>query len=110
LVAIDVEIALVGLAAILEPATLLSSVLALVIGDRPLRTGTLFYLGGLSVTLLVGVIAAFALGNAAASHTSTPKTWVSIITMVAGALILVYAVRLFPVGSPSGSWSSPVDG
>lgn len=95
MISIDVEIALVGLTAMLEPATLLSSVLALVIGDRPLRTGALFYLGGFSVTLLVGVIAAFALGNTAASHTSTPKTWVSIITIVAGALVLVYAVHLF---------------
>jgi hypothetical protein len=93
-VSLDFELALVGLTAMLEPATLLSSVLALVVGDRPLRTGFWFYLGGLTVTLLVGVLAAFVLGNAAASHTSTPKTWVSIVTIVAGALILGYAVRL----------------
>jgi hypothetical protein len=93
-ISIDVEIALVGLAAMLEPATLLSSVLALAIGRRPLGTGSWFYLGGLAVTLLVGVLAAFVLGNAAASHTSTPKTWVSIVTIVAGALVGGYAVRL----------------
>jgi hypothetical protein len=93
-ISIDVEIALVGLAAMLEPATLLSSVLALAIGHRPLRTGSWFYLGGLAVTLLIGVLAAFVLGNAAASHTSTPKTWVSIVTIVAGALVAGYAVRL----------------
>jgi Sap, sulfolipid-1-addressing protein len=93
-ISIDVEIALVGLAAMLEPATLLSSVLALAIGRRPLRTGSWFYLGGLAVTLLIGVLAAFVLGNAAASHTSTPKTWVSIVTIVAGALVGGYAVRL----------------
>ena len=48
MVSIDIEIALVGLTAMLEPATLLASVLALVVGDRPLRTGSWFYLGGLS--------------------------------------------------------------
>jgi hypothetical protein len=93
-VSIDIEIALVGLTAMLEPATLLSSVLALAVGDRPRRTGSWFYLGGLAVTLLVGVLAALVLGNAAASRTSTPKTWVSIVTIVAGALTLGYAVRL----------------
>ncbi len=93
-ISIDLEIALVGLAAMLEPATLLSSVLALVVGDRPVRTGSWFYLGGLAVTLLLGVLAALVLGNAAASRTSTPKTWVSIVTIVAGALVLGYAVRL----------------
>jgi hypothetical protein len=93
-VSIDFEIALVGLTAMLEPATLLSSVLALAVGDRPLRTGSWFYLGGLAVTLLVGVLAAFVLGNAAASHTSEPKTWVSIVTIGGGALVLGYAVRL----------------
>ncbi len=46
------------------------------------------------MTLLVGVLAALVLGNAAASHTSTPKTWVSIVTIVAGALVLGYAVWL----------------
>jgi Sap, sulfolipid-1-addressing protein len=91
---VDIEIALVGLTAMLEPATLLSSVLALVISERPLRTGSWFYLGGFTVTLLVGVLAAFVVGNTAASHTSTPKTWVSIVTTLAGVLVLVYAVRL----------------
>jgi hypothetical protein len=38
---VDIELTLVGLVAMLEPATLASSVLALVLGDRPLRTGTL---------------------------------------------------------------------
>jgi hypothetical protein len=93
-IAVDIELALVGLTAMLEPATLLSSVLALVIGERPLRTGFLFYVGGFGVTMLIGVIAALVVGNIAASHTSTPKTWVSIVTTVAGALALGYAVWL----------------
>jgi hypothetical protein len=93
-ISVDIELALVGLTAMLEPATLLSSVLALVIGDRPLRTGTWFYVGGLGVTLLIGVIAALVVGNVAASHTSTPKTWVSAVTTLAGALVLGYAVWL----------------
>jgi hypothetical protein len=93
-ISVDIELALVGLTAMLEPATLLSSVLALVIGDRPLRTGSLFYVGGLGVTLLIGVIAAFVVGNVAASPTSTPKTWVSAVTTLAGALVFGYAVWL----------------
>jgi hypothetical protein len=93
-ISVDVELALVGLAAMLEPATLLSSVLALTVGDRPLRTGAWFYLGGLGATLCVGVIAAFALGNAAAPHAGEPRTWVSIVTIVAGAAVLGYVVYL----------------
>jgi hypothetical protein len=54
----------------------------------------LFYVGGLGVTISVGVLAAFVVGNAAASHTSEPKTWVAIVTTVAGALVLIYAVLL----------------
>lgn len=94
MISVDIEIALVGLTAMLEPATLLSSVLALVISKRPLRTGFWFYLGGLTVTALVGVLAAFVLGNRAASQSSTPKTWVSIVTILAGAMVLGYSVRL----------------
>jgi hypothetical protein len=110
-VSVDIELALVGLAAMLEPATLLSSVLALTVGDRPLRTGAWFYLGGLGATLCVGVIAAFALGNVAAPHNGEPKTWVSIVTLIAGAAVLGYVlyllIRLVRLrhdgGSPAGS-------
>jgi uncharacterized membrane protein len=90
---VDVQLVLVGLVAMLEPATLASSVLALVLGDRPRRTGVWFYLGGLGATLAVGVLAAFVLGNAAASRTSTPKTWVSVFGVIAGALLLAYVAR-----------------
>jgi Sap, sulfolipid-1-addressing protein len=93
-ISVDIELALVGLTAMLEPATLLSSVLALVIGDRPRRMGFLFYVGGIGVTLLIGVIAALVVGNVAASHTSTPKTWVAVVTALAGALVLGYALWL----------------
>ena len=90
---VDIQIALVGLVAMLEPATLASSVLALVLGDRPRRTGVLFYIGGLGATLAVGVLAAFVLGNAAASRSSTPKTWVSVFGLIFGVLLLAYVVR-----------------
>jgi len=90
---VDVELGLVALAAMLSPTTLTFSVFALVLGDRPLRTGFLFYLGALSITLVIGVVAAFVLGNAAASHTSSPKTWVSIVDVVAGALVLAFVLR-----------------
>ena len=90
----DAELLLIALAAMLSPTTLSFSVLALVLGERPLRTGLWFYLGALSAMLAIGVVAAFVLGNVAASPTSTPKTWVAIVDVVAGALLLVYVVRL----------------
>jgi lipid-A-disaccharide synthase-like uncharacterized protein len=90
---VDIQLALVGLVAMLEPATLGSSVLALVLGEHPSRTGLWFYLGGLGATLAVGVLAAFVLGNAAASRTSTPKTWVWVFGLITGLLLLAYVVR-----------------
>ncbi len=89
----DGELLLIALAAMLSPTTLSFSVLALVLGDRPLRTGIWFYLGAVSAMLAIGVVAAFVLGNSAASHTSTPKTWVAVVDVVAGVLLLVYVTR-----------------
>jgi hypothetical protein len=91
---VDVELGLVALAAMLSPTTLTFSIFALVIGDRPLRTGFWFYLGALGVTLAIGVVAAFVLGNAAASQTSSPKTWVAVVDVVAGVLVLAYVLRV----------------
>jgi hypothetical protein len=91
---VDTELALVALAAMLSPVTLFLSVLALVMGERPMRTGLWFYLGAFGVTLIIGVIAAFVLGNAAASpKPNTPKTWVAIVDLVAGAAVLFFVVR-----------------
>jgi len=90
----DGELLLIALAAMLSPTTLSFSVLALVLGERPLRTGLLFYVGALSAMLAVGIVAAFVLGNAAASHTSTPKTWVAVVDVIGGALLLVYVWRV----------------
>ena len=50
---IDAEIVLVSLAAMFSPTTLSFSVLALVLGDRPLRTGLLVLLGAFTATLAV---------------------------------------------------------
>jgi Sap-like sulfolipid-1-addressing protein len=97
---IHVELALTTLAAMLSPTTLTFSVLALVVGDRPLRTGFWFYLGALTATVAVGIAAAFVIGDAAASRTSTPKTWVAIVDILAAVAILVWVVRL---------WRSPDD-
>ncbi|MFL6006494.1 MAG: GAP family protein [Gaiellaceae bacterium] len=91
---IDAELVLVSLAAMLSPTTLTFSTLTLVLSERPLRTGLWFYLGALSATLAIGVVAAFVLGDAAASSDpSTPKTWVAIVDVVAGALLLAWVVR-----------------
>jgi Sap-like sulfolipid-1-addressing protein len=87
---VDVELVLVGLVAMLEPATLIFSALALAIGERPSRTGVWFYLGGLGATLAVGVLAAFLVGDVAASAGSQPKTWVAILNIVIGVALLVY--------------------
>ena len=89
---IDAELALIALAAMLSPTTLSFSVLALVLGDRPLRTGFWFYLGALGVTLLIGLVAAFVLGDVAASKTSTPKTWVAIVDVLAAGALLGWVV------------------
>jgi hypothetical protein len=91
---IDAELALIAIAAMLSPTTLSFSVLALVVGDRPLRTGFWFYLGALTATLGIGVVAAFVIGDAAASHTSTPKTWVAIVDVVAAVALLVVVARV----------------
>jgi hypothetical protein len=92
---IDVELGLTAVAAMLSPTTLTFSVLALVLGDRPLRTGVWFYLGALTATLGIGVLAALVLGDAAASSTpSTPKTWVAVLDLVFAGLLLAYVVHL----------------
>jgi len=90
----DTELVLVSLGAMLSPTTLSFSVFALVLGDRPLRTGLLFFLGAFGATLAIGILAAFVLGDiAATSPSSTPKTWVAIVDVVAAVVILVVTVR-----------------
>jgi len=93
---VDVELGLTALAAMLSPTTLSFTVLALVLGERPGRTGLWFFIGAFGVTLIIGVVAAFVLGNAAAPESSsseTPPTWVAILDIVLGALLLAYVVR-----------------
>jgi len=97
---IDAELALITLAAMLSPTTLTFSVLALVVGDRPRRTGFWFYLGALTATVAVGIAAAFVIGDFAASSTSTPKTWVAIVDVLAALALLAWVVRI---------WRSPGD-
>ncbi len=92
---IDLELVLVSVAAMLSPTTLTFSTLTLVLSERPLRTGLWFYLGALTVTLAIGVVAAFVLGDVAASSSpSTPKTWVAIVDVVAAVLLLAWVVRV----------------
>jgi len=91
---IDGEIVLVSLAAMFSPTTLSFSVLALVLGERPLRTGFWFYLGAFTATLAVGIVAAFVIGDVAASDKPNPKTWVAVLDLILGGLLLVY-IMLF---------------
>ena len=90
---IDAELALTAIAAMLSPTTLSFSVLALVLGDRPLRTGVWFYLGALVATLAIGVAAAFVLGDKAASATSYPKPWVAVVDIVLAFSLVFFSVR-----------------
>ena len=93
---VDVELGLTALAAMLSPTTLTFTVLALVLGERPGRTGVWFFIGAFGVTMVIGVVAAFVLGNAAApenSSSETPPTWVAILDIVLGALLLVFVAR-----------------
>lgn len=92
---IDTELVLVALSAMVSPTTLSFCVLALVLGDHPLRTGAWFWLGAFTATMAVGVAAAFVLGDAASSsHPSQPKTWVAIVDVVAAVLIAGWTIRL----------------
>jgi Sap, sulfolipid-1-addressing protein len=90
---IDAELALIALAAMLSPTTLTFSVLALVVGDRPLRTGFWFYIGAFTATIAIGIAAAFVLGDVAASKSSTPKTWVAVVDVVFAAVIIAWVIR-----------------
>src|SRR3954471_2820891 len=91
---IDTELVLVALAAMLSPTTLSFSLLVLILGDRPLRTGTWFYLGALGATLAIGVVAAFVLGDvAASSEPSTPKTWVAVVDVVLALVLIGLVIR-----------------
>jgi hypothetical protein len=92
---ISAELALTTLAAMISPTTLTFSVLVLVLGERPLRTGLWFYLGALGATLGIGIVAAFVLGDAAASSTpSSPKTWVAVVDVIAAAVLLFLVARV----------------
>jgi hypothetical protein len=91
---ISAELALTALAAMFSPTTLTFCVLVLVLGKRPLRTGLWFYFGALGATLGIGIVAAFVIGNAAASQTpSTPKTWVAVVDVIAALALLFFVLR-----------------
>jgi hypothetical protein len=92
---VDVELGLTALAAMLSPTTLTFTVLALVLSERPGRTGFWFFLGAFGMTLLVGVVAAFVIGDVAAApgNSTEPKTWVAIIDVVAGVLLIAFVIR-----------------
>jgi hypothetical protein len=92
---VDVELGLTALAAMLSPTTLTFCVLGLVLSERPSRTGSWFFLGAFGATAIVGVVAAFVIGNAAAPSSSSaePPTLVAILDVVFGVLLIAYVVR-----------------
>jgi hypothetical protein len=92
---VDVELGLTALAAMMSPTTLTFSVLALVLSKRPGRTGLWFFAGAFGLTLIIGVVAALVLGDAASPSNSSnePPTWVAIFDIVAALLLLLYVVR-----------------
>ena len=90
---VEAELGLVALAAKLSPTTLSFSIFALVLGERPLRTGLWFYAGALGATLVVGIVAGLVLGDVAASDDSNPKTWVAVVDVAAAILIVFLVVR-----------------
>jgi Sap, sulfolipid-1-addressing protein len=91
---IDTELVLVSIAAMLSPTTLTFSILTLVLSERPFRTGWWFYLGALGAMLGIGILAAFFIGDIAASkHPSTPKTWVAVLDVILAVLLLAWMVR-----------------
>jgi hypothetical protein len=88
------ELVLVSIAAMLSPTTLSFSIFTLVVSDRPLRSGFWFYIGALGATLGIGIIAAFVVGDAAASKdAATPKTWVAIVDVAAAVFLLGWVVH-----------------
>ena len=92
--AADVDLILVALAAMMSPTTLTFCVLALVLGDKPRRTGIFFFIGAATATLAVGVLAAFVLGDAAYSgKANTPKTWVAVLDVIAAVWLVVWIWR-----------------
>ena len=97
---IDAELVLVSLAAMLSPTTLTFSVLSVVLSEKPLRTAILFYLGAVTATFAIGVLAAVVLGDALADKApSTPKTWVAVLDVVLAVLlfgVVVWALRRPP--------------
>src|SRR3954462_372309 len=79
----------------LSPTTLTFSTFVLVVSERPRRAGLWFYLGALVATLGIGIVAAFVLGDAAASQTpSEPKTWGAIVDVVAAVFLLGLVVKV----------------
>jgi threonine/homoserine/homoserine lactone efflux protein len=92
---VDVELGLTALAAMLSPTTLTFSILSLALSKRPVRTGIWFFLGAFTMTMIIGVVAAFVLGNSAtpSNNSSTPKTWVAILDIVFGVLLILWVIR-----------------
>jgi hypothetical protein len=91
---IDTELALVSIAAMLSPTTLTFSILTLVLSERPLRTGSWFYVGAMGAMLGIGILAAFFIGDIAASdNPSTPKTWVAILDIFLAVFLLGWLTR-----------------
>jgi len=85
----------------LSATTLSFPVLALVPGDRPWRTGVWCYPGGSWRHARGRVLAAFVLGDKAASTTSYPKPWVAVFDLAAAGSCAGRATRSVPSTWPA---------
>ena len=90
---VDVELGLTALAAMLSPTTLTFSILTLVLGNRPRRTGLFFFLGAFGVTMIIGASAFISARTRRLGLSETPPTWVAILDLVFGAALIVLVVR-----------------
>ena len=97
---VDVELGLTALAAMLSPTTLSFSVFALVLGERPMRTGLWFFFGAFGVTLIIGVVACFQGmntkgGTEGVGRSATSSVVLSSLFVILADVLLVKLILIF---------------
>ena len=95
----------------LSPFPIIAVVLILAT-PRARANGLAFLLGWIVGLLAVGGLILLAAGGADASEGGEPKTWVSLLKLALGALLLVFAVRQWRgrnVDKPAPKWMQSMD-